>query len=104
MPSRVASRCQDATLPRPRSSRSRLDCLSPVTVCEFISMSEDPALPHLLNCRQIGVRFGGVVALQDVDFDLRAGEVHGLVGCNGAGKSTLMKVLAGVVPEYTGEI
>lgn len=67
-------------------------------------MSEDPASPPLLNCRQIGVRFGGVVALQDVDFDLRAGEVHGLVGCNGAGKSTLMKVLAGVVPEYTGEI
>ncbi len=52
----------------------------------------------------IGVRFGGVVALQDVSFDIRPGEVHGLVGCNGAGKSTLMKVLAGVVPEYTGEI
>ena len=52
----------------------------------------------------IGVRFGGVVALQDVSFDIYPGEVHGLVGCNGAGKSTLMKVLAGVVPEYTGEI
>lgn len=63
----------------------------------------DP-VPPLLDCRQIGVRFGGVVALQDVDFELRPGEVHGLVGCNGAGKSTLMKVLAGVVPEYTGEI
>lgn len=63
----------------------------------------DP-VPPLLDCRQIGVRFGGVVALQDVDFDLRPGEVHGLVGCNGAGKSTLMKVLAGVVPEYTGDI
>lgn len=58
----------------------------------------------LLDCRGIGVRFGGVVALQDVDFDLRAGEVHGLVGCNGAGKSTLMKVLAGVVPDYSGSI
>lgn len=63
-----------------------------------------PSTPPLLDCRNIGVRFGGVVALQDVDFDLRAGEVHGLVGCNGAGKSTLMKVLAGVVPEYTGQI
>jgi ribose transport system ATP-binding protein len=67
-------------------------------------MTDSTAAPSLLDCRQIGVRFGGVVALQDVDFDIRPGEVHGLVGCNGAGKSTLMKVLAGVVPEYTGEI
>ena len=66
-------------------------------------MSEAKSAP-LLDCRKIGVRFGGVVALSDVDFDLNPGEVHGLVGCNGAGKSTLMKVLAGVVPEYTGEI
>jgi ribose transport system ATP-binding protein len=67
-------------------------------------MPDIPSPQALLDCRKIGVRFGGVTALQDVDFDLRAGEVHGLVGCNGAGKSTLMKVLAGVVPEYTGEI
>ena len=58
----------------------------------------------LLDCRNIGVRFGGVAALSGVDFTLYPGEVHGLVGCNGAGKSTLMKVLAGVVPDYSGEI
>ena len=63
-----------------------------------------PASPPLLDCRAISVRFGGVVALEGVDFDLHAGEVHGLVGCNGAGKSTLMKVLAGAVPDYRGEI
>jgi ribose transport system ATP-binding protein len=61
-------------------------------------------LPPLLDCRSISVRFGGVIALHGVDFDIQPGEVHGLVGCNGAGKSTLMKVLAGAVPEYTGEI
>ena len=62
------------------------------------------ASPPLLDCREIDVRFGGVVALEGVDFDLHVGEVHGLVGCNGAGKSTLMKVLAGAVPEYRGDI
>ena len=67
-------------------------------------MTSNTTSPPLLDCRAIGVRFGGVVALEEVDFTLNSGEVHGLVGCNGAGKSTLMKVLAGAVPEYRGEI
>ncbi len=58
----------------------------------------------LLTAEQITVRFGGVPALEAVNFDLAPGEVHGLVGCNGAGKSTLMKVLAGAVPHYEGAI
>jgi ribose transport system ATP-binding protein len=58
--------------------------------------------PNVLEMNGIGKTFGGVIALRDVDFSLRAGEIHGLVGENGAGKSTLMKVIAGVHAEHDG--
>jgi ribose transport system ATP-binding protein len=54
--------------------------------------------------RHIRKTFPGVVALDDVDFDLRRGEVHILLGENGAGKSTLMKILSGAYHKSAGQI
>jgi ribose transport system ATP-binding protein len=58
----------------------------------------------LLEARGVGKVFPGVRALSDVDFTLRGGEVHALVGENGAGKSTLMKIFAGLYQPDGGEV
>lgn len=61
---------------------------------------------YILEMRNITKEFPGVRALNNVNFKVRAGEIHALCGENGAGKSTLMKILSGVYPygTYSGEI
>ncbi|MGZ4269122.1 MAG: ATP-binding cassette domain-containing protein [Solirubrobacteraceae bacterium] len=57
----------------------------------------------LLSLKGVSKRFGAVQALNNVDFEVAAGEVVGLVGDNGAGKSTLVKVIAGIYSPDEGE-
>lgn len=58
----------------------------------------------LLQTRHIRKQFNGIYALDGIDFDIKKGEVHGLVGENGAGKSTFIKILTGVYSLDEGEI
>ncbi len=58
----------------------------------------------ILECKGISKSFGGTHALKNVDFRLKKGEVHSLLGENGAGKSTLMKIIIGLYLADQGEI
>lgn len=63
----------------------------------------DASVP-LISFERVTKRFHAVTALEDVSFDVRAGEFLALCGENGAGKSTLMKILSGVITDYEGRI
>ncbi|PZO82453.1 MAG: D-xylose ABC transporter ATP-binding protein [Mesorhizobium amorphae] len=76
--------------------------LSPST---FAAVRESGAVPkaeYLLEVRNVRKEFPGVLALDDVEFRLKRGTVHALMGENGAGKSTLMKILAGIYTPDAG--
>ncbi|WP_339194347.1 sugar ABC transporter ATP-binding protein [Paenibacillus sp. FSL P4-0176] len=60
--------------------------------------------PILLQMEHIHKQFSGIPALKDVDFSVKGGEIHALLGANGAGKSTLMKILSGAYPLDQGTI
>ena len=57
-----------------------------------------------LRARQISKRFGGIAAVDNVDLDLHAAQIHAVIGPNGAGKSTLLATLAGELSPDTGAV
>lgn len=63
-----------------------------------------PSTQPILQTRDLSISFGSVDALVSVDFNLRAGEIHALLGENGAGKSTLIKLITGVYARDGGQI
>jgi ribose transport system ATP-binding protein len=71
---------------------------------EAASIQNHGSSQPIIRMAGISKSFAGTDAVRNVDIEFLPGEVHGLVGENGAGKSTLMKVLAGIYPDYTGEI
>ncbi|MCA1442975.1 sugar ABC transporter ATP-binding protein [Ensifer sp. IC4062] len=78
--------------------------LSPTTMAAVRASGAIPNAEFLLSAEGIRKEFPGVVALDDVEFKLKRGTVHALMGENGAGKSTLMKILAGIYQPDQGEV
>jgi branched-chain amino acid transport system ATP-binding protein len=67
-------------------------------------IADQPLAPALVSVRAISIRFGGIVALDRVSFDLREGEILGLIGPNGAGKTTLFNCLTRLYTPNEGDI
>ena len=59
---------------------------------------------HTLNAKKATIRFGGLVAVNELDMQVRRGEIYGLIGPNGAGKTTIFNLLTGVYEPTSGEI
>ena len=58
----------------------------------------------LLEINELSLQFGGIVALNNVDVKVKAGELHAVIGPNGAGKTSLFNCISGVYPPTSGEI
>src|SRR5260370_24932448 len=81
------------------------DGVSVICYLVFVIRPEGPhPMPPILSLTGISKQFPGVTALDSVDFNLLAGEVHALMGENGAGKSTLINIISGLLHPTAGKI
>src|SRR3546814_1695717 len=75
------------------------------TRCALVTGVQTCALPiYYLRCRDVHKSYGGVKVLLGVNFEIRGGEILGLLGTNGAGKSTLIDIISGITPIGEGAI
>ena len=90
---------------RPARNRCEEDdgMVSPTTMAAVRESGAVPTAEYLLAVEGVRKEFPGVVALDNVQFRLRRGTVHALMGENGAGKSTLMKIIAGIYHPDAGD-
>jgi branched-chain amino acid transport system ATP-binding protein len=85
-------------------ARSRTEPTAPAAQAEPSAAQPKPGRSPLLEVDHVTLRFGGVVALDDVDFTLYEGEILGLIGPNGAGKTTCFNAMTGIYRPAEGEI
>lgn len=75
------------------------------TAAELLPVRHKPAAgTPVLSLKAVRKQFGGLIAVNDVSFDVQAGEIVALIGPNGAGKSTMFNAISGVAPRTSGEI
>src|SRR5215204_3998195 len=88
----------------PRRDEPRIMGTTDTNERSGVRPGSDPGRQPLLRADGISKAYAGVQALRDVSLDLRAGEVHAIVGENGAGKSTLIRILTGAVQPDSGTL
>jgi len=89
---------------RPPEPTVTAPSVAPVGYATLQQVDLPPRGSSLLEVRKVVKRFGGLVAVNGVEFKVNAGEIVGLIGPNGAGKSTMFNLVSGVLPASDGEV
>src|SRR5699024_9045927 len=85
-------------------SGSRSGDAAPAVADELLKRTRPQGDTHVLHVEEARKEFGGLVAVNDISFSLKAGEIMGLIGPNGAGKSTTFNLITGVLPATRGKV